>query len=144
VEDYGKTEDILVDGQVVELQHLEACERGLADAYDIYQRRAEHGPGLGHLADIHRRHARWLAGRLEALGGQPLPETDNEWLGGPADQLRSLVVAEHAAARTYHDHLGDFDVETLNLIRDRILPEQEELLSDLIGEHAPAGFSMEP
>lgn len=133
-----------VDGLVTELQHLEACERGLATAYDAYQRQAEDGPGLGHLADCHRRHARWLASRLAALGAEPLPEADDEWVMGPGHILGSLVYGEYACARTYHDHMGDFDTETLALIRNRILPEQEDLLTELTGEPAPAGFSMEP
>jgi hypothetical protein len=40
--------------------------------------------------------------------------------------------------------LIDFDPASMILIRDRILPEQEQTLAELTGEPAPAGFSMEP
>jgi hypothetical protein len=146
VDQDGKSEapSVVVDGLVVELQHLEACERGLAEAYDTYERVAEQGPGVGHLSERHRRHAAWLASRLRAMGAATLPAGDDEWLTGPPDQLRNLIYGEHAATRTYHDHLTDFDPETLRLIRNHILPEQEQTLAELTGEEAPAGFSMEP
>jgi hypothetical protein len=140
----GEVSSVVVSGLAVELQRLEASERGLAEAYDYYERNNDRGPGLSYIAQRHRRHAGWLAERMRELGIGPLPIADQQWVSGPAERVETLVYAEHAAARTYHDHLGDFDSASLALIRDRILPEQEQTLAELTGGPAPAGFSMEP
>ena len=109
-----------------ELRRLERCERGLAEAYrrasvgrDAEARRRE--------AKRHRAHADLLRRRVEALGRRGSDEVDEDWLQrGPSgpDQLR---LAEYASIATYHDHLTDFDVETAALVRERILPEHEQI-----------------
>jgi hypothetical protein len=125
----------VVSGRIVELQRLEACERGLADAYCTYAHgfRGAPTPWLT-LAERHRSHACILAARVRELGGAALDESDDEWVMGDAHQLRTLIFAEQIALRTYHDHLLDLDQETIALLRESILPSQEEILATLVGE----------
>jgi hypothetical protein len=133
----------LAAGRIEELRRLEAAERALADAFVAYARAAEGGGRLLHLSERHRRSAELLAGRIVALGGQPDIEPDDIWIIGPPDKLETIVYAEQAAQRTYHDHLLDMDPETMALVRDRILPEHEDTLALLTGERGLMQQSLE-
>jgi hypothetical protein len=119
----------LVAGRVEELKRLEASERGLAEAFVAFARAATGGGRMLHLAERHRSIAERLADRIVALGGQPDPYSDDLWIMGPTDEIETILYAEQAALRTYHDHLLDFDGDTMRLLRDRILPEHEETLA---------------
>jgi hypothetical protein len=111
-------------GRRLEIAHFERCERALADAY----RRA----GRQSAAERHRVHAELLAARVRALGGGALREPpDDDWLNRGGRGVEQLRRAEYEAMATYHDHLSDFDLETVNLVRDVILPEHQELLDAL-------------
>jgi hypothetical protein len=123
----------LVLGRIEELRRLEAGERALADALGDYARAAKGGGQLLHLADRHRQIAAQLAVRIVALGGQPAVDPDDQWILGPTHELRTIRYAEESALRTYHDHLADFDPETMALVRDRILVEHEDTLALLTG-----------
>src|SRR5437868_3813033 len=119
----------LVAGRLEELKRLEAAERALADAFVDFARSAESGGRLLYLAERHRQIAALLlAERIVALGGQPDLDADDAWIIGRTDELDTIVYAEQAAQRTYHDHLVDFDPETMQLVRDRVLPEHEDTL----------------
>ena len=124
----------LVAGRLEELRRLEAAERALADAFCSYARSAEGGSRLLHLSERHREVAEQLAARIVALGGQPDVDPDDQWIIGPADRLDTILYAEQAAQRTYHDHLLDMDPETMALIRDQVLPAHESTLEVLTGE----------
>jgi hypothetical protein len=87
-----------------------------------------------HLAERHRRIAALLAERIVALGGVPDVDPDDQWILGPTHEYRTIRYAEESALRTYHDHLPDFDPETMRLVRDRILVEHEDTLALLTGE----------
>ncbi|HEX8953984.1 MAG TPA: hypothetical protein VF997_23550 [Polyangia bacterium] len=87
-----------------------------------------------HLAERHREIAALLGARIVALGGQPDSEPDDAWIIGRPDELETIVYAEQAAQRTYHDHLLDLDPETMLLVRDRVLPAHEDTLEALTGE----------
>ncbi len=124
----------VVAGRVEELRGLEAAERGLADAFDAYARGAESDGRLLHLAERHRQLAALLAERIGALGSTPLAEPSDQWIVGPPDRRETILYAELSAQRTYHDHLLDMDPETLQLLRDRVLPAHEETLALLTAE----------
>ena len=124
----------LVAGRIEELKRLEAAERALADAFVSFARGAERGGRLLYLAERHRQIAALLAARVVALGGEPDLYADDAWIIGPTDRLDTIIYAEQAAQRTYHDHLLDFDPETMKLVRDRVLPDHEDTLELLTGE----------
>jgi hypothetical protein len=124
----------LVAGRLEELKRLEAAERGLVEAFVDFARSAEIGGRLLYLAERHRQIAALLAERIVALGGEPDLYADDAWIIGPTDELDTIVYAEEAAQRTYHDHLVDFDPVTMRLVRDRVLPEHESTLELLTGE----------
>jgi len=86
------------------------------------------------LRERHLGHAALLALRIRELGGEPRDDGDDEWILGPTHVLSTLIRAEQAAYRTYHDHLSDFDATTLALVRERILPSHELTLAQLVGE----------
>jgi hypothetical protein len=109
-----------------ELRRFEMCERALADAY---RRQARRVPALGPIGEEHAVHADLLRARLQALGGVAARDTDDEWLLGPIDDPRTLAVAEELALATYHDHLNDHDAETMELLRDHILPAHRVALA---------------
>jgi hypothetical protein len=131
---------MVVAGRIAELRRLEACERGLADAYAVYGRRAR-DPRWVTLRERHLAHAAILALRVRELGGAPAGDSDDEWIMGTARELSTIVFAEHAALRTYHDHLLDLDPESMTLVRERILPSHERTLGELTGEQ---DFSLMP
>jgi hypothetical protein len=118
----------LVAGRVEELKGLEASERGLAEAFVAFARAATGGGRMLHLAERHRSIAELLAERIVSLGGEPDPYPDDLWIIGPTDEIETILYAEQAALRTYHDHLLDFDGETMRLVRDRILPDHDNTL----------------
>jgi hypothetical protein len=125
---------MVVTGRVEELRHLEACERALADAFTEYANSIRGGTRYLNVAENLRRHAVLVATRIIELGGRPEIEPDDQWILGPTDELGTLVLAEEMAQRTYHDHLLDFDPITMQLVRDRILPDHEAALELLTGE----------
>ncbi len=127
-------------GRVEELKRLEAGERALADAWRDYAQSAPERWAACHMAERHRQHALTLAWRLLALDSEPNDSSDDEWINGPRGELQTLLDAEQAARLTYHDHLGDFDPRTCELIRERILPDHEALLAELVGDDASGGF----
>jgi hypothetical protein len=118
----------LVAGRVEELRRLEASERGLAEAFVAFARTATGGGRMLHLAERHRSIAELLVERMAALGGEPDRYPDDLWIIGPTDEIETILYAEQTALRTYHDHLVDFDGDTLQLVRDRILPDHENTL----------------
>jgi hypothetical protein len=132
---------IAVAGRIVELQRLEACERGLADAYALYGEGVPRDRRWAILRERHLAHAAMLAARIRELGGEPADDSDDEWIVGSPRELSTIVFAEHGAMRTYHDHLADLDSESLTLVRERILPAHERTLAELVGER---DFSLEP
>lgn len=138
----GKTESAQVvgRGRIAELQRLEASERALADAWTRYARSAPQRWQACVVAERHRQHALLLAWRLSALGEEPSYEMDSDWILGPTDHLGSLLSAEQSARLTYHDHLGDFDPRTLELVLERILPDHEALLEELVADDAFGGY----
>jgi hypothetical protein len=121
-------------GRIDELRRLEACERGLADAWAEFGLGARGDTRWIAVRQLHLGHAALLAGRIRELGAEPKQDGDDEWILGSPRNLSTLVIAENSAMRTYHDHLGDLDLETLALVRDRILPAQEQTLGQLVGE----------
>jgi hypothetical protein len=131
----------LVAGRVEELRRLEASERALAEALVAYARQAEGGGRVLHLAERHRQIGELLAARIVALGGAPDVDPDDNWIIGAPEKIETIIYAEQAAQRTYHDHLVDLDTETMRLVRDRILPEHEDTLELLTGER---GLMMQP
>jgi hypothetical protein len=133
----------LVAGRVEELKRLEACERALAQAFVAYARAAEGGAALLHLGERHLHDAELLAGRIVALGGRPDVEPDDLWIIGDPAKLDTIIYAEQAAQRTYHDHLLDMDPETMALVRDRILPAHEDTLALVTGERGLMQQSLE-
>lgn len=133
----------LVAGRVEELRRLEAAERALADALLAYARAADGGGQLLHLGERHVLIARLLADRIVSLGGEPRVEPDDQWLIGAPEARETIVFAEQAAQRTYHDHLLDMDPETMVLIRDRVLPAHEATLQALTGERTPEDLALE-
>jgi hypothetical protein len=142
----GKTESahVVGRGRIEELKRLEASERALADAWTTYSRSAPERWVACTLAERHRQHALALAWRLMALGDEPSYAVDDEWITGPPDRLETLLRAEQAARLTYHDHMGDFDARTLELVRERILPDHEALLEELVADPAYGGYSSLP
>jgi len=133
----------VVAGRIEELRRLEASERALSDAFVAYARSAEGGARLLHLSERHRNLSTLLAQRIVALGGQPDVEPDGAWIIGEPGELRTILYAEQAAQRTYHDHLIDMDPETQALVRERILPEHEDTLEALTGERGLMQQSLE-
>ncbi|HEX4459833.1 MAG TPA: hypothetical protein VIA18_17765 [Polyangia bacterium] len=131
-------------GRIEELKRLEAGERALADAWRDYAQSAPERWAACSLSERHRQHALALAWRLMSLGDEPGFHIDDEWVSGPHDDLQTLLRAEQAARLTYHDHLGDFDPRTRDLIRERILPDQEALVAELSGDDAWGGFADMP
>ncbi|MCU1281945.1 MAG: hypothetical protein JWM53_5491 [bacterium] len=121
-------------GRIEELRRLEAAERALAIAFLAYTRAAVGGAQLLHLASRHEDCAALLAERIVALGGTTDVDPDDQWIIGPPEHLATIVYAEQAAQRTYHDHLLDMDPETMRMVRDRILPQHEDTLELLTGE----------
>ncbi len=138
---YGERKDEgapeVVVGRVAELRKLEAAERALADALCAYARSAPGGGQMLHLAERHWQLAGLLGERVQALGGAPEVDPDDQWLIGRPEELETILFAEQAALRTFHDHLIDLDPETMVLVRDRVLPTHEETLAALTGEHNP-------
>lgn len=124
----------VVTGRLEELRRLEAAERALADAFVAYARAAEGGSQLLHLSERHRQIAQLLADRIVALGGSPDVYPDDQWLIGAPEKLETIVYAEQAAQRTYHDHLLDMDPDTQKIVRDHVLPAHESTLELLTGE----------
>src|SRR5262249_2527393 len=124
---------MVVPGRIVELGRLQACERGLADAYAAYGQHVD-DPRWYTLRERHLAHAAILALRIRELGGEPSEDSDDEWIMGPARELATIVLAEHLALRTYHDHLLDLDPESVTLVRERIMPAHERTLAELTGE----------
>jgi hypothetical protein len=133
----------LVAGRLEELKRLEASERGLAEAIGAHAQAAEGGGRILYLAERHRRLAALKAERIVALGGRPDPDPDDLWIIGPTRSLTTLIYAEQAALRTYHDHLLDFEGETMRLVRDRIIPAHEDTLALLTGEEDRVELAME-
>jgi len=131
---------MVVVGRIAELRRLEACERGLADAYAAYGMQARRDMRWATLRERHLAHAAILAMRIRELGGEPTDDSDDEWILGSPSELSTIVFAEHAALRTYHDHLLDLDPESMTLVRERILPSHEQTLAELVGER---DFAME-
>jgi hypothetical protein len=123
-----------VMGRIEELRRLEACERGLADAYATYGEMARRDRRWVSLRERHLGHAAMLALRIRELGGEPNDNSDDEWILGSPRELATMVFAEHAALRTYHDHLLDLDPESLAMVRERILPAHERTLAELAGD----------
>jgi hypothetical protein len=138
----GKTESAQVvgPGRIAELQRLEASERALADAWATYARSAPERWQACVLAERHRQHALLLAWRLAALGEEPSYDVDTDWILGPTDHLGTLLSAEQSARLTYHDHLSDFDPRTLELVLERILPDHEAMLEELVADDAYGGY----
>ena len=124
----------LVAGRIEELRRLEASERALAGAFVAYARTSEGGSRLLHLSERHREIAELLAARIDALGGESSVDADDLWIIGPPEKLETILYAEQAAQRTYHDHLLDMDPETRALVRGRILPDHEDTLEALASE----------
>jgi hypothetical protein len=141
----GKGEGMpgLAAGRIEELRRLEASERALAEAFVAYARAAEGGGRLLHLSERHRHISELLAQRIVALGGQPDVDPDDIWIIGDPGELRTILYAEKAAQRTYHDHLLDMDPETQALVRERILPDHEDTLEVLTGERGLMQQSLE-
>jgi hypothetical protein len=133
----------LAAGRVEELRRLEAAERALADALLTYARAAPGGGQLLHLGERHVQIAKLLADRIVSLGGSPRVDADDQWLIGPPQARETIVFAEQAAQRTYHDHLLDMDPDTMVLIRDRVLPAHEATLQALTGERTPEDLALE-
>jgi len=131
---------MVVAGRIAELQRLAACERGLAEAYATYGLRGRRDLRWVALRERHLGHAAILAMRVRELGGEPTDDSDDEWIIGSPSDLSTIVFAEHAALRTYHDHLLDLDPESMTLVRERILPSHEQTLAELVGER---DFAME-
>ncbi|HEX6836230.1 MAG TPA: hypothetical protein VF334_06630 [Polyangia bacterium] len=96
-----------------------------------------------HLAERHFELAALLGRRITALGGRPEVEPDDQWIIGPPEEFDTIVYAEQAAVRTYHDHLLDLDPETMLLVRDRILPAHEDTLEALTGERSVEELTLE-
>jgi hypothetical protein len=130
-------------GRVAELRKLEASERALADALCAYARSAAGGGQMLHLAERHFGLAELLAQRIVALGGRAEVDADDLWIIGPPEELDTIVYAEQAAVRAYHDHLLDLDPETMLLVRDRILPAHEDTLEALTGERSAEELTLE-
>jgi hypothetical protein len=99
-----------------------------------YARTCEGGSRLLHLSERHREIAELLAARIDALGGESSVDADDLWIIGPPEKLETILYAEQAAQRTYHDHLLDLDPETRALVLGRILPDHEDTLEALAGE----------
>lgn len=133
----------LVAGRIAELRHLEAGERGLAEAYNAYAHHADGATRFLGIAGRHLEHAALLAGRIEELGGHPALDGEDYWILHPPTSLAALIEAENAAHRGYHDHLLDLDPETMRLVRDRILAEHEDTLAQLTGERPDLLVSLE-
>lgn len=133
----------VVAGRVAELRKLEASERALADALCAFARSAAGGGQLLHLAERHFELAALLVKRIVALGGRPEVDPDDLWIIGRPEELDTIVYAEKAAVRTYHDHLLDLDPETMLLVRDRILPAHEDTLEALTGERSVGELTLE-
>lgn len=133
----------VVAGRVAELRKLEAAERALADALCAFARSAAGGGQMLHLAERHFELAALLGQRIVALGGKPEADPDDQWIIGRPEELDTIVYAEQAAVRTYHDHLLDLDPETMHLVRDRILPAHEDTLEALTGERSVEGLTLE-
>lgn len=133
----------VVVGRVAELRKLEAAERALADALCAYARAAPGGGQVLHLSERHVGLAALLAKRIAALGGEPQSDADDQWIIGPPEKLATIVFAEEAAIRTYHDHLLDLDPETMLLVRDRILPAHADALEALTGARSVEDLSLE-
>jgi hypothetical protein len=116
--------------RLLELRHLERCERGLAAAY-----RAAHGlPGipdsqLSQLERKHLEHAALLRERILALGGTTDKDDEDVWVTG--HDARALRYGEQRSISTYHDHLLDMDRATVEAVREFILPEHADALAML-------------
>jgi len=120
-------------GRIEELRRLERCERGLAHAY---RQRARAAPvyeaeRLREAAEQHVWHADLLRRRMEALGGRGTEERDDDWIARALHCEDPLRAAERESIAVYHDHLGDFDPTTAELVRDRILADHERALTAL-------------
>jgi len=116
---------------VEELKHLEAGERALTAAYVEHARDTNAVARFLRLGERHRQHATLLCERIAALGGKPLAEPDDYWIHGDVANEATLIEAEENALHAYHDHLLDFDPETTQMIRDRIIHEHENALEEL-------------
>jgi len=133
----------LVAGRIEELRRLEAGERALAEALTKFSHAQEGGSAILHLAERHREHARLLADRIRQLGGATDVDADDQWIMGDPCQAKTMLYAEQAALRTYHDHMIDMDPDTITLLRDRILPDYEDILEALTGERGLMSQSLE-
>lgn len=131
-------------GRIEELKGLEAGERALAEAWMQFACARADRWELRRVAELHRRHSVQLAWRIEALGGEPAYEPNDQWITNRPLTLQSLVAAEEQARLTYHDHLLDLDPESIELVRNRVLPEQERLVQELTGETEPGGYALVP
>jgi hypothetical protein len=130
----GEGQPTVAKGRLEELKHLEAGERALAAAYVEHAHGAEAVARFLRLGERHRQHAAILAERIVALGGAPKAEPDDYWILGDIADEATLIEAEQNALHAYHDHLLDFDPETMQLIRDRIIHEHENALDELTEE----------
>lgn len=128
---------MVVSGRIEELRRFEAGERALVRAWSEHLRGVVGGGRFQFICERHRRHAELMAARIVALGGSPKVDPDDQWILGPPGELATLVWAEEEAQRAFHDHLIDFDPETLATLRDQILPEQEDIVQMLTGERRP-------
>lgn len=133
----------LVAGRIAELRHLEAGERGLAEAYNAYAHHADGATRFLGIAARHLEHAALLAARIEQLGGHPALDAEDYWILRPPTELAALIDAEHTAHRGYHDHLLDLDPDSMRLVRERILAEHEDTLAQLTGERSDLLVSLE-
>lgn len=131
-------------GRIEELRRLEAGERALADAWMRFAGEKAERWELRRIAELHRRHSVQLAWRIDALGGEVMLDPDDQWISNRPLSRESLQVAEETARLTYHDHLLDLDPESIELVRNRILPEHERMLQELTGEREPRGYAVVP
>jgi hypothetical protein len=105
-----------------ELRRFAACERGLAESYRRWARRRTPDQALllERLSSECEEHARRLGDEVRALGGRTAVDPDESWIitDEPAQ------AAERALA-TYHDHVGDFDGATMEVV-ERIARDHGE------------------
>jgi len=108
------------------LRALEACERGLAAAWDEAARAAGLGPGEQHAlvenARRHLEHAQALRARRPGGGGGSEP-VDTLWVAGLPRDPSTLAEAERRAWETLHDCLIDLDPAGRELLLLRLLPD---------------------
>jgi len=103
------------------LRSLEACERGLADAYRALPARVLSRADCKRLADLHERHAALLADYARGHGGRSARTPDDLWITEPT--ISGMRLAEEKAFTTYRDHLATLAPSASQLIRARIMPD---------------------